>query len=784
MQQPDEVTLTIDGKEVSVPKGTLVLHAAQKLGIDIPTFCYNNKMDPLGACRMCLVAIEKQKGFPPSCATPVAQGMVVNTKTEAVERTRRSMLEFLLINHPLDCPICDKGGECPLQNLTFKFGPGASRFVEPKRHFQKHLQVGPQIVLDRERCILCQLCVRFMEDIVDDPQLVMINRGDSTEIGTFPGRPLDSVFSGNVTDICPVGALTSKSYRFQARPWDLEHTPSVCPSCPVGCNIDINTRRGQLMRLAPRENTAVDDGWLCDIGRYGTLSWARYDRVTSPLIRTNGHLLPASWGEALQAAAQGMLGARSGGTVAGLASARATNEELYLFGKMLRGALRSPHLDTVNGSRGGTAALGGAPIEAIEDADAIVIVDGDPVARQMVLHLRFLRAAKRRGVHPVLVTNDETGLDAHAAVKVPYDPTNLALTLRQLAAEIRLTRARAAALPTATTDAQPTSGTGNTGVTPTQSGQPAAPTVGSSAQSTEQGGIGHTVAAAAQNLLGRLPFGHDGGQDQSDAAPVSLAPAEVAAAASVLALARKGLVVYDERVLDEPGGPAILEALRELESVLASLDDLPTGRLLALAKDTNSRGGAEMGVAPNLLPGGRPVDDLEWFNTIQSAWGLPMLNQTGLDAAGILRSAASGELDGLYLLETDVLTEWPDEDVAREALARVPFLVVQTALLTPTAQQADVILPTAGFAEESGTLTNLEGRVQSLGKSVELPGEARDGWEILALLCNRLGVEQTYESAAAVSGEIADIANLPAWQVLGGYPRRAIAPVAVPVGGA
>jgi len=788
MQQSDEVTLTIDGKEVSVPKGTLVLHAAQKLGIDVPTFCYNNKMDPLGACRMCLVAIEKQKGFPPACATPVAPGMIVTTKSEAVEKTRKSMLEFLLINHPLDCPICDKGGECPLQNLTFKFGSGVSRFVENKRHYMKHLQIGPQIVLDRERCILCQLCVRFMEDIADDAQLVMINRGDSTEIGTFPGRPLDSVFSGNVTDICPVGALTSKSYRFQSRPWDLEHTPSVCPACPVGCNIDVNTRRGQLMRLAPRENTKVDDGWLCDIGRYGTLSWARYERVTSPLIKRNGHFLPATWGEALQAAEDGLRAAAAGGSLAGLASSRSTNEKLYLFGRLLRGGLRTPHLDALNGSRGGTAALGGAPIAAIEDADALVLVDADPIARQMVLHLRLTKQAKRCGIQPILITNDDTGLDKFAGAKLPFDPTGLSTTLRALADAVRAARATGTALDTTSLTERPAASgqsgaaatAGQPAPTDTQPQQAGAPHAHGLAGALS--GLAGAVSGLAETVAHVVPGLHHDSDDDGHGEAATDQPAQperpdaVTVAGRMLATAKRGLVIYDERVLDEPDGQATLAAVRDLEGLLADLDDAPTGRVLALSKETNSRGAAEMGVAPMLLPGGRPMADLDWFNEVQSSWGLPLQNEVGLDAAGILRAAATGHLDGLFLLDADPLVEWPDEEVARQALERVPFLVVQTSLLTPSAQQADVILPAAGTFEESGSLTNLEGRVQTLGRAREIPGEARDGWEILAELSNRLGVAQAYESAAVVSQEIADTLRLPAWQALGQFPERAAAP--------
>jgi NADH-quinone oxidoreductase subunit G len=617
---------------------------------------------------------------------------------------------------------------------------------------------------------MCQLCVRFMNDIADDPQLVMINRGDSTEIGIFPGRPFDSVFSGNTTDICPVGALTSKSYRFLARPWDLEHTPSVCPTCPVGCNIDINTRRGQLMRIIPRENTAVDDGWLCDIGRYGTLSWARYERVTAPLVKKNGHFLPVTWGEALQAAEEGLRASRASGILAGLASPRSTNEELYLFGRLLRGALRTPHLDTINGSHGGTVTLGGAPIEAIEDADAIVLVDADPIARQMVLHLRLVKAAKRRGIRPVVISNDDTGIDKYAAAKLGFDPTNLSATLQGLADAVRAARSAHTPADVGARDV-------------VTAGQTLAATVRGLADAVRvvRDGTPHPPAPSpsrgerGQPLPSPASGRGVGGESSSPRAQGE--GSGMRAAGQALATAQRGLVIYDERALDGPDGPAVLEALRALEALLARLDDLPTGRLLALAKETNSRGAAEMGVAPVLLAGGRPIEDAAWYSTLSSAWGLPLSGQQGLDAAGILQAAARGDVQGLFVLDTDLLAEWPDEAVARAALEKVPFVLVQTPLLTPTAQLADVVLPSAGFAEEDGTLTNLEGRVQSLGRAVTPPGEARNGWEILALLSNRLGVVQTYESAAAVTQEIVDVLDLPAWQVLGRYPRRTLVAV-------
>jgi NADH-quinone oxidoreductase subunit G len=434
MPQEDLVTLSIDGREVSVPRGSTVLHAAQQLGIDIPTFCYSKKMDPLGACRMCLVSIEKAKGFPPSCATPVAPGMVVRTTTPEVQQTQKGMLEFLLINHPLDCPICDKGGECPLQNLTFKYGPGKSRYTEEKRHFVKHLPIGPQIVLDRERCIVCQLCVRFMEDVADDPQIVLMARGGKTEVNVFPDRPFDSPFAGNTIELCPVGALTSSKYRFRARPWDLKHSPSICPSCAVGCNVSVDTRRNEILRLYARENLAVDDGWLCDFGRFGTLDRLRAgEQVTSPMVRRDGVLVETSWDEALDAAAEGLDRARHTG-VAALAGPRSPNEELYLLGRIFRANLRSADVAVPGGSSAPTALLGGAAIADLEAADRILLIDADPKARQHVLDLRIRKQIKRRQVPVSILANEATALDLRAAAIGPFDAAHPAETIRQLIA--------------------------------------------------------------------------------------------------------------------------------------------------------------------------------------------------------------------------------------------------------------------------------------------------------------------------------------------------------------
>lgn len=351
------VTLTIDGKTVQVPPGTLIVDAAKRAGIDIPVFCFHPKMEPVGMCRMCLVdvgrpVIDRTTGevvknpdgspkvqFGPkletACTTPVSEGMQVIGLSDKVQAARKEIIEFILTSHPLDCPVCDKGGECPLQNLTMAFGPGQSRFLyDEKIHLAKHVPLGELIFLDRERCIQCGRCVRFQDEIVDDPVIGFYHRGRSLEIVTYSEPGFDSYFSGNTTDICPVGALTTADFRFGARPWELKATASICAQCPVGCNIVYNVRRearsgGQIVikRVLPRQNESVNEIWICDKGRFAYHYTESSERLTQPLVRKNGELTPASWDEALDLVADKFKAASSG--LLTLVSGRLSNEDLF-----------------------------------------------------------------------------------------------------------------------------------------------------------------------------------------------------------------------------------------------------------------------------------------------------------------------------------------------------------------------------------------------------------------------------------------------------------------------
>src|SRR5580700_10536093 len=351
--EPNIIQLTIDGREVRAPEGMMLVDAAKQGDVEIPYFCYEPKLgQPVGACRMCLVEIEGIPKLQTACSTAVKDGMIVHTQSERARVAQEAVVEFLLINHPLDCPVCDKGGECPLQDITFGWGGGRSRFIEPKRHFRKPLELSPLVAIDRERCILCYRCVRFSQEISEDYQLVLLERGAHSYISTFDGHPYVAPFSGNIVELCPVGALTSRPYRFRARPWDIEDAGSVCTLCPAQCNVTLTVRDDRVLRVLARENDEVDDGWLCDAGRFAYPALGGDERITEPLLRDGGELRPVSWERALQEAAAGL--ARAGERTGAIVGGQASNEEGLLLGRLFREGLGSPHLDS---RRAGTLPL-------------------------------------------------------------------------------------------------------------------------------------------------------------------------------------------------------------------------------------------------------------------------------------------------------------------------------------------------------------------------------------------------------------------------------------------
>ncbi|HEU5417427.1 MAG TPA: NADH-quinone oxidoreductase subunit G [Streptosporangiaceae bacterium] len=445
----DGVTVTIDGFEITVPEGTLIIRAAEQLGIQIPRFCDHPLLDPVGACRQCLVVVEGQPKPPASCTTVCTPGMVVHTQlTSAVaEKAQRGMMELLLVNHPLDCPMCDKGGECPLQNQAMSTGQGESRFEGQKRTFAKPVALSAQILLDRERCIQCARCTRFADQVAGDPLIDLLDRGPQEQVGVADGVPFDSYFSGNTVQICPVGALTGASYRFRARPFDLVSTPSVCEHCAAGCRQRTDHRRGAVTRRLAGNDPEVNEEWNCDKGRWAFTYATQPDRLSLPLVRDDsGALVPASWPEAISVAARGLAAAR--GQAGVLAGGRLTLEDAYAYAKFARVALGTndidmrarPHSAEETGflaghvAGPGSIAHGSVSYADLESAPAVLLAGFEPEDESPIVFLRLRKAVRKHQLQVYsLAALASLGLEKMSGVLLPTAPGQEAAALDALA---------------------------------------------------------------------------------------------------------------------------------------------------------------------------------------------------------------------------------------------------------------------------------------------------------------------------------------------------------------
>ncbi|HEY8346373.1 MAG TPA: NADH-quinone oxidoreductase subunit NuoG [Symbiobacteriaceae bacterium] len=695
------VTVTIDGRTVQVPKGTLLVEAAKQAGINIPVFCYHPKLNPAGLCRMCLVQIEKMPKPQAACTTRVADGMVVHTNTPQVAELRKGVLEFLLLNHPLDCPVCDKGGECDLQDNTFLYGPTVSRLRDPKIRKPKARDLGNFIVLDNERCILCRRCVRFDEEIAAEGNLIVQERGHRNLITTLAGEGYNSYFSGNTIELCPVGALTSVIYRFKARPWDLTKVDSVCTGCSVGCNLKQEFRFGELLRLTGRENPAVNDGWLCDRGRFNYRYVHSGERITQPLVKRDGQFVPVSWDEALAVVAEKFTAIQKehGGKGFGvLGGGKLTNEEAYLLQKFARVVLGTNNVDhRVTGQV--VTSLGHFPARQtdLSEARAILIVDTDPAEVAPVMDLRIRQAIER----------GRARLAAVGSVLPRY----------------RARHARIAVRP------------------------------------GETAGVLTALAALA---AGRKP--------ESCAADAETLQKLL----ELLSVEGKVVIVWGGE--DAATGRAVVELASSLRQVGESGRSV---HVLIPGAQHNSRGAEVMGVLPDFLPGYTPVSDSRGLQNVAQIWQVRNLPaERGLDAEGILRAAAAGEVKALLLAGANLMDTFPDRKLAEAALTNA-FVVAADLFLNDTVALADVVLPACAITEKSGSYTTLDGLVQRVQAARRPTGECRSDGEILMALARAMGARLT-GSPSEIAAEIAKlVARLEDGAVLKGAPMSLL-PAAEP----
>ncbi len=711
-----DITLTIDGVEVTVPQGTGVVEAALEAGIEIPVFCHHPKLTPVGMCRMCLVEVGTPQIDPATkqpvldeagrpvirmmprlqtaCTTPVSPGMVVKTNTAEVEFARKGVLEMLLTSHPLDCPVCIKGGECPLQNLTMGYGPSVSRFdYADKVHFEKPVKLGPLIDLDRERCILCARCVRFEDEIAGDPVLGFANRGRAWMIQSQSNPPFNSKFSGNTVDICPVGALMSRDFRFAGRVWEVKPVPTICPHCPVGCNMTLDMRYRDIKRVQPRVNEWVNEIWLCDRGRYGFHFADSPQRLTKPLVRRGGQLVETTWQEALEEMAQRLYGVAEGyggDSIAGLAGGRLANEDLYLFQKLFREVLQSPHIDSRNGTRDepehddlayafGVGA--GTDLGKLGKGTTVLVIGADPEEEAPVYLLR-LRGIARRGGQLIVVNGRQTKLDAAATRVVRYRYGQEAWFALGLLSAIL------------------------------QGGHEHAQFVGSRTKNLE------TLRTALQ------PYAVSQVAEQTGIA------AEVfESIAKSVAEAENVIVMYGREAF--AAGTPLLQALGNLLLITGHVGRANNG-VIPILRYNNSRGALDMGVRPDKRPGYVNVE------------------RPGMSAREMIEAAARGRLRAMYIAGMDPVAANPE---ARAALQKVELVIVQDLFMTPTAELADFVLPAAAWAERDGTFTNAERRVQRFRAARNTLGESRPDWQIFTALGRALSQMVGEPALVAVGAE-------------------------------
>jgi NADH-quinone oxidoreductase chain G len=708
------VTLTIDNKQVSVGEGTTILKAAEKLGIEIPTFCYHDKLETVGACRMCLVEVEKTPKLQIACATIVSEGMVVKTDTLQVVRARKGVLEFLLINHPLDCPVCDKGGECELQNLVFKYGSDKSRFGEEKRRYIVYpksryddLSIGTHIIRNMNRCILCRKCVRFINEIAGEADLGTFKRGSKTEINVLPDIPLGNPYSGNVVEICPVGALTSKSFRYKIRVWQTKATPSICPNCTDGCNIKIWAKDERIYRITSRRNDQVDEGFLCDKGRFGFEFVNHPDRLRQPLIKKNGRLTESTWEEAIGFVASNLKkikGEAGPYALAGVGSPRLTNEENFLFQKLFRSVIGtnnldhrvtsknlipSPDLDAKNKVFGMTNS-----ISQIEETKLIIVLGCDLEKEHPIINLRLIKAT-RKGSALLVANPNNTRLSRFAQDELIYNKGTEAELLKGMIREI----------------------------------------IEAKLYDLTKAGLGTNEIEDLRKKVSSFEI-------NKVSLNIGIRADKIKSLAKDMTEGDSTIILCGEEIIKNPQNTEIISLLFDLLRLTGQHKSKNSGINL-LWENCNSQGALDCGVLPDRLPGYTNVP------------GKP-----GLNFNQMLEAVPQGKIKVMYIAGVNPLMEYPDSSFVRNSIGKVGFLVVQDIFLTETAKLANVVFPGASFAEKEGTFTNVERRVQRLKKAFDPLNDAKADWQIFCMLAKSLGNEFDYSSPKQIFEELVRVSPL------------------------
>jgi len=721
---PEQITLTIDGVQVTVPKGVTLLEAALAAGIDVPHLCYDPEwnLPPSGACRLCVVEVQGSPRPVASCCYPASEGMVVRTDSEQLREIRRTIIELLLSDHPADCMTCEQSGRCDLEKYAYQLGVRESRFaVEPVE--SNPVQDGPAIIYDAAKCILCGRCVELCQNVQVNGAIDFLGRGFDTRISLPPGQTREDstcVECGNCIDVCPVGALSRADVIGAGRAWEFRRVETICPYCGCGCTLVLDVRDNRIVQARGEPGLGVNRGLLCVKGRFGHDFINSPQRLTRPLIRRDGELTPVSWDEALDFAARRLdeIRKRFGpDAVGGLSSAKCTNEENYVFQKFMRAAVgtnnvdhcaRLCHASTVAGL---ARAFGsGAMTNSIEDfdlADCIFVIGSNTTECHPIIGSAIKRNVLNRGI-PLIVA----------------DPRAIELT-QYAAVHLRQRNGTDVALINAMMNVILAEGLADKDF------------IEQRTEGFEQ------LVQAVEPYTPQL------------AEKITGVPAEqIVRAARLYAEAPAASIVYSMGITQHTTGTDNVLSLANLAMLTGNVGKAGAG-VNPLRGQNNVQGACDLGALPNVYSGYQKVDDADARRKFESAWGVSLPDKPGLTVVEMINAAADGKLKALYVMGENPMLSDPDVNHVEQALGELDLLIVQDIFLTETAQLADVVLPATAFAEKDGTFTNTERRVQRLRKAVEPPGEARLDWQITCQLARRLGYDMSYDSARAIQDEIA-----------------------------
>ncbi len=713
-------TLTIDGRQVTAPAGATILEAAAELGIKIPTLCWLKKVSTTGACRICVVKVEGVERFMTACNTPVKDGITVTTTSPELESARKKTLELMLVNHPLDCPVCDAGGECDLQDSCFslkvdKNSYGAALERLPIRYDWRLLESDPN------RCILCEKCVKVCREVVGREAIEIVDRGDNTIIDTMTREPLDCDFCGNCIGACPTGTLISKPFKFRGRPWAFDVTPGVCAFCSSGCEIEYHARNGRVERV-----TSDDDGYnrgnLCINGRFGYAAFNSPERLTSPLMKDGtGQQKKVSWNQALGNVAEGLkkvAGAEGGAAVAGIGSPRVTNEESFLFQKFLRGALGTNNIDSearlgylpaqviqweMLGYSGGTFGM-----EAIEKATAIVVIGADLKSESAGFAYRVIQAATKNDAKLVLAGSRAGSMNKFANAFLQCRPGSEAWLVAGLNKAVL------------------------------------AEGLGTSGKITELEGL--------KTSLDALSF-------ESIAEMSGISEARLREAAALICSGGRTAVIYGTDVIRSADSRNAVAGTVDLALLTGAVAETGAG-IYPLDEKNNTQGMLDMGVCPEYLPGYHAYGHAA--AAFGSAWNAAIPEVPGKDLFQIIDAIEAGQIKALYVMGSDPLHFLPNRSRVMKALQKLELLVVQDLFLTDTAKLAHIVLPAATGAEKSGSFTSVDNMVRCFSAAVKPAGDARSDADILTELHSLVVPEASRgtQSPAALHHEITTLTGL------------------------